>query len=302
VLAVAGAVLVGVLTVLQARVNGQLAAELDDAYAASVISFGSGLVIVVALAVAVPPGRAGLRALRTGIRGGDVRWWMLIGGTAGALNVLTQSLTVAIVGASMFTVGIVAGQTVSGLLMDRVGYSPSGVTAVTLPRVAGAGLTIAAVVIALGGGTTARLQVWMIALPFLAGVALAWQQATNGRLRVAIGSPLVATVVNFVAGTIVLAVAAIVHLAIAGPPDPAPLDPLLYAGGALGVVYIMLSAAITPRTGVLLFGLGSVLGLLLGSVVLDVVWPVAAPAPAWQTALTVGCAVAGVVVASLRRR
>lgn len=290
------------LTVLQARVNGQLGTEIDDAFTAAAISFGSGFVIVAIIAVVLPRGRAALGRLVRGVRTGDLRWFLLIGGAAGAFNVLTQGLTVGIIGAALFTVGLVAGQTVSGLVMDRIGYSPSGVRPVTIPRVLGAGLALAAVVVSFSGGTANRVSPWLLILPFVAGLALAWQQATNGRLQVATRSPLTATVVNFVGGTVVLCLAAAVHVAIAGPPAPFPPDPMLYSGGALGVAYIFLSSAITPRTGVLLFGLGSVLGLLLGAVVLDVVWPAVEPAPAWQTALTVVLAGLGVVIAGVRRR
>ena len=38
-LAIGGAVLVGVLTALQARINGQLGARLDDGLVAAVVSF-----------------------------------------------------------------------------------------------------------------------------------------------------------------------------------------------------------------------------------------------------------------------
>lgn len=301
-LPITGAVLVGALTVLQARVNGQLGAQLGDAFTAAAISFGSGLVLVLAIAVALPSGRAALRRLGRGVRTGQLRWFLLIGGVAGAFNVLTQGLTVAIIGASLFTVGLVAGQTTSGLVMDRIGYSPSGVRPVTLPRVLGAALALAAVAVSLSGESAERVSIWLLVLPFAAGTTLAWQQATNGRLQMETRSPLAATVVNFAGGTAVLCVAALARVAVAGPPQAFPTEPLLYSGGAIGVAYIVLSAAITPRTGVLLFGLGSVLGLLLGAVVLDVVWPAVQPAPAWQTAVTVSMAAVGVVIAGLSQR
>ena len=99
-----------------------------------------------------------------------------------------------------------------------------------------------------------------------------------------------------------LGVAALCHVAVAGAPAPAPAQPWLYLGGALGVAYIFISSALTPRTGVLLMTLGSVLGMLTASLVLDVVWPPASPPAAWQRALTVALAAAGVIVAALPSR
>ena len=90
--AIAGAVAVGMLTALQARINGQLGLHLGDGFVAAVVSFGSGLVALVALSAAVPSGRRGARALASGIRHRTIPWWMLAGGAAGALTVVEKRL------------------------------------------------------------------------------------------------------------------------------------------------------------------------------------------------------------------
>lgn len=301
-LALSSAVLVGVLTAVQARANGQLGARLDDGLVAAAISFGSGLVILIVLSIALPAGRRGARRLADGIRGRTLPWWMLLGGAAGALSVATQGLTVAIIGVSLFTVGAVAGQTLNGLVLDRVGYGPSGVVAVTVPRVVGGALMLAAVLFSVGtGDVLATIPWWMLVLPFVAGVGIAWQQATNGRLRQRVGTPLTATLVNFIGGTAILVVAAVVSVVVRGMPDSAPTDLWLYSGGALGVAYIMLSAAIVAHTGVLLLGLGAVTGQLVAAFVLDLLWPAAA-SPGWLVELlTVIVALASVAVAAVPR-
>lgn len=298
------AVAVGVLTALQSRINGQLGVELNSGTLAAVISFGSGLLLVVLLAALLPSGRAGVARLWVGIRTHDIPWWLLIGGAAGAFTVATQGAVVGIIGTALFTVGMVAGQTLSGLILDRVGYSPAGVTAVTVPRVLGVTLALAAVVVSMTGGAVGDAPLWMLILPVLVGAGVAWQQATNGRLQKRAGSPLAATFVNFVVGTALLA-----GLAFAQVPQtdvaPPPASPLLYTGGAIGVLYIFTSAALAPRIGVLLLSLGSVLGMLIGSLVLDLVWPPAVPPSPIRSAITVAIASAGVVIAVLggaRRR
>ena len=139
---------------------------------------------------------------------------MLAGGVAGALTVATQGLAVAVIGVSLFTVGVVAGQTVSGLILDRVGYGPAGVVAVTMPRIAGGALALLAVAVSLQGGVLERVPVWMLMLPIVAGIGIAWQQATNGRLRQRVGTPLTATLVNFLVGTAILVVAALISVAV----------------------------------------------------------------------------------------
>lgn len=272
-LPLAGAAIIGSLTAVQARINGQLGLRLDDGFVAAAISFGSGLVILVVLSAALPGGRSGFARLVSGVRGRSIPWWMLAGGLAGALTVATQGLTTAVIGVSLFTVGFVAGQTVSGLLLDRVGFGPGGVVAVTVPRLTGGALALLAGVLSLSGGSIGRVPLWMLLLPFAAGIGVAWQQGTNGRLRQRVGTPLTATLVNFIGGTLVLVIAAAVHVAIVGAPEALPADPWLYLGGAIGVAYIFLSAAIVAYTGVLLLGLGAITGQLVMSFAIDLVWP-----------------------------
>ncbi|NYF17525.1 transporter family-2 protein [Microbacterium sp. AK009] len=298
-LAVSGAVLVGVLTALQARVNGQLGVSVGDGVVAAVISFASGLLLVAVLSAVTPGGRRGVTALRRGLRERSIPWWMLLGGAAGALTVATQGLAVGIIGVSLFTVGVVAGQAVSGLILDRTGYGPAGAVAVTVPRLLGAVLAVAAVAFALSGDTLAAVPVWMLVLPLLTGAGIAWQQATNGRLRARVGSPLTATLVNFIGGTVILAVGAAISVALSGPPAQFPTNPLLYLGGAIGVSYIILSAALVGTTGVLLLGLGAVVGQLATSVLIDAFWPAIGSPGTLQAIAMITLALLSVVVVSL---
>ncbi len=303
--ALTGAVLVGIMTAVQARINGQLGVRLDDGLAAAAISFGSGLVLLVIVSAVLPSGRRGFGRLVAGIRGRTIPWWMLVGGAAGALTVATQGLAVGVIGVSLFTVGVVAGQTLHGLILDRIGYGPGGVVAVTMPRIAGGALALAAVALTLTrGGALADVPLWMLVLPFLTGAGIAWQQATNGRLRQRVGTPLTATLVNFIGGTAILLVAAAVSAGVNGVPRPLPADAWLYLGGLLGMLYIILSAALVVHLGVLLLGLGAVTGQLVTSLAIDAIWPAPASPGLLAESTTVLVALASVVVAAApwRRR
>lgn len=296
--ALLGAVSVGVMTAVQARINGELGLRLSDGLVAAAISFASGLVLLAVLSLVFPAGRRGFRALTVGVRRRTIPWWMLGGGAAGAVTVATQGLAVAVIGVSLFTVGVVAGQTINGLVLDRVGFGPAGVVAVTIPRVIGGALALVAVAVSLQGGVLDAVPLWMLLLPLIAGVGIAWQQATNGRLRQRVGTPLTATLVNFLGGTVLLVVAAVVSVAVSGAPQPLPSEPWLYVGGAIGVLYIFLSAALVVHTGVLLLGLGTVAGQLLTAFAIDVVWP-ATSGPGWVLeAIVVVIALGSVIVAA----
>jgi transporter family-2 protein len=240
-----------------------------------------------------------MAALVDGLRSRGIPWWMLAGGAAGALTVATQGIAVGIIGVSLFTVGVVAGQALCGLVLDRIGYGPAGVVAVTIPRLVGGALALGAVGIALAGDGLSGIPLWMLVLPLLTGIGIAWQQATNGRLRQRVGTPLTATLVNFAGGTLILIVAAVVHVSIVGMPASFPAEAWLYTGGAIGVVYIFMSAALVAQTGVLLLGLGAVVGQLGMSFALDAFWPApASPGPVQDLAMVL-VAMLSVVVATL---
>jgi transporter family-2 protein len=293
---------IGAMTAIQARINGVLGVRIDDGIVAGLISFSVGLAALIVVTIALPSARAGAGRLWSGVRTRQVPFWMLLGGACGALTVSTQGLTAGILGVSLFTVGVVAGQTVNGLLLDRMGVGPAGVVAVTPGRVLGGAFALAAVGISLSGDALTRAPWWLLVLPFAAGIGIAWQSAANGRLAQRVQSPMTATLMSFIAGTLVLAVAASVSIAVSGMPAALPSEPWLYLGGLLGFAYILLGATIVAHTGVLLLGLGSVLGQLVTSVVIDLLWPAAAGPALWQLLAMVAVAVASVVVAVPWRR
>lgn len=302
VVAVGSAVSIGVMTAIQARINGVLGVTLDDGILAGLVSFGIGLLALVVLVPLMPRARASAARLWNGVRTRSIPIWMLLGGACGAFTVSTQGLVAGALGVALFTIGVVAGQTLHGLFLDRIGFGPAGVVAITPGRVLGGALVLVAVGISLSGDVLSQAPLWMLLMPFVAGVGIAWQSAANGRLAQRIQSPIVATFASFLGGAILLALAAAFNILVTGPPAPFPTEPWLYLGGLIGVAYILLGTFIVARIGVLLLGLGSVLGQLLTSAVIDLVWPTAAGPAAWQIVTMAAVGLAAVVVAIPWRR
>ncbi|WP_100344577.1 DMT family transporter [Compostimonas suwonensis] len=296
------AVVCGALVALQTRINGELGVRLDDGFTAAVISFGSGLLILAVVMAFWPAGRRGLGVVASELRRGRLPWWSVLGGGAGAFLVLSQGIVAAALGVALFTVAIVAGQTVSGLVLDRVGFGPGGRRPVTLPRLLGAVLVLVAVGWAVSDQLQHDVPFWMLLLPLIAGVGLAWQQAVNARVRIVADSALTATFINFLVGTVVLVIAMLVHALSAGWPDALPSDPWLYLGGAIGTVFIAGAAVLVRSTGVLLFGLASVAGQLLAALLIDATSPTAAQAIDGATIGGTLLAVVAVVIAGIRWR
>ena len=267
------AILCGVGMVAQARINGELSVRIDNGVLAALISFGIGMVIVAVAMLVSPASRRGLGEVLTQVRERRIPWVYLIGGMGGAFLVLSQGLVAASLGVALFSIGVVAGQTLSGLVIDRRGVGTMGPRPITAPRVIGALLALAAVVYAGWSQLDGSTAVWLIVLPFLAGIGIAWQQAFNGQVREVSGSAITATFVNFVAGTTVLIIATLVASIWRGWPSELPTDPVVYLGGVIGVIFIAGGAIAVRYLGVLLLGLGMISGQLIGSLVLDLVVP-----------------------------
>lgn len=298
----------GLAIPVQGRINGALGARLNDGIAAAAVSFSTGLLVMILISLVLPRGRAGLAAILPAVRNRAFPRIYVVAGAIGALFVFAQSFTVGILGVALFTVATVTGQTVSGLLVDRLGIGPAGKKSVTGIRIIGCILTIAAVAWAVsprfsgagagGGGGPSALLIPVL-LPVAAGFLMSFQQAMNGTATVHYGTPIAATLVNFVAGCLVLWTALAVKLAVAGPANPLPGEWWYYLGGPMGCVFIGLGALLVRSLGVLVTGLGMIAGQLLGSLGLDLVLPapgtIVAPATVLGTLLTL----AAIILATL---
>jgi transporter family-2 protein len=296
-----GAVLCGALVAAQSRINGELGRELGDGYLAAVISFGSGFLIMVAIALAIPGARRGVATIVDRIRTGGMPWWYAAGGAAGGLFVLSQGLTAAILGVALFTVATIAGQTISGLLVDRRGLGTMAPKPVTASRIVGAVLAVLAVALAVSPQIRGGVEWWVLALPLAAGLGLGWQQAVNGQVREISGSALTATFFNFLVGALLLVVIFAVHALVAWQPVTFPTNPLLYVGGVNGILFVAGYAIVVRFTGVLLLGLGAIAGQLAASLVFDLVWPVAGHAVEWTTIVGTIVTFIAIGIASLPR-
>lgn len=261
----------------QGRVNAELVTVVQDPVLTTLLSFLSGLIIM-ALAVPLSPrGRRAMKKVIPSIRSGEVKAWYLFAGFIGAYFVLTQSLAMGAVGIAVFSVAVVTGQTVGGLLWDRIGLGPAGRKRISAMRGFGAVLTVAAVLWTVSPqlSTTDRGILWLllVLLPFSGGFLQAAQQALNGRQLAAYGNSLPGTLFNFATGTAVLAVAWLIKIAIDGIGEPLPTTWWYYLGGPFGIVFIALGAYLVSRVGVLLAAMGMIAGQLLGSLLLDVLFP-----------------------------
>ena len=256
------ALVIGSLTSVQSRINGQLSKDIHNGIAAALISFLSGWLFVIIVCILWKPDRNGLANIWKALRTRRLKPWEVIGGMGGGFFVAIQSSTVPIIGVAIFTICAVGGQTISSMIVDLIGLSPSGKHKVTPVRAITAIVTLISVTIAVYPDLqSATFRFAPILLAIIVGVV-----STR---------PLATTFVNFLMGSTVLTIALMINLARGGTIGALPTNFVVYLGGIIGVIYIAVSAFTVRHIGILNMILFSVTGQLIGALLLDWLAPAA---------------------------
>ena len=270
------AIVVGALTSIQSRLNGQLSTDIHNGIAAALIAFGTGGIFVIAICLFNRPDRQGIIKIWQALRNGTLKPWEILGGMGGGFFVAIQSSVVPTIGVAIFTICTVGGQTLSSMIVDLIGLSPSGKHRITWIR------SITALIILLSVSVAVYPQLRNstfkfapIILAIAVGIVVAFQQALNGRTNVVSTRPAATTLVNFLMGAFVLTIALEINLARGGSIGQLPHGFLVYLGGPIGVIFIAVSAFSVKHLGILNFILYSVTGQLIGALLLDWLAPAA---------------------------
>ncbi|TDO91913.1 DMT family transporter [Enemella evansiae] len=300
VISVLGAIGCGALVAVQSRINGDLAVRSADQLFAAVMSFAVGLVLVATITLCRRSGRAGLRTAWQRFRAGTPPRWLYFGGLFGGVTVLSQTVTVGVLGVALFTVAVVAGQVLSGLVVDRTGFAGVLRKPLTPTRLLGAGLAISAALLAAVPQFGSGAPVLLLALPFLAGCLNSFQFAMNGRVRLVTDSAPTATTINFTIGLVALLVAFGVRLLATGCVPTPPTQWWLYLGGAIGVLVIGANTVLVRHIGVLLLLMATIAGQVVASLIIDALFFHHAPPP--STLIGAAITMIGVLVAAAPKR
>lgn len=271
------AVFGGLAMPIQSRINGALGTELGDPVAASLVSFTTGLILLAMISLLLPRARAGVMSIPVAVREKRFPVWYLAAGFVGAFVVISQTLTVPLLGVALFTVSIATGQTLGSLLVDSIGFGPGGRRRIGLIRALGSALSIVGVIWAvsprMGSSVSVGALLLLMVVPLVVGFLMGFQAAMNGVQAQVYGTPIAATLMNFLVGGILLAILLLVRIPIIGTPGALPSQWWYYLGGPLGCVFIGFSAFLVKHLGVLLTGLGMICGQLVGSLLIDLIVP-----------------------------
>jgi bacterial/archaeal transporter family-2 protein len=270
------AALSGLMIALQARANGELSHRLNNGLEAALVSFGSGLIIIAAIAAFNPSIKEGIKNLRAAVANKEIARWKLLAGALGGSFVAIQTHIVPLIGVAIYSVASIAGQTAMSLVVDRIGLTGGGKKLISGRRVAAAVLTVLAVFVSVFDRIDAKnLSLFAVVLGCIAGAVVGVQRALNGQINEHSHQSFTTSLLNFITGTSLLVILILGGVLI-GKIElvPLPAGPWwIYTGGVIGVIYVAFTSTIVQHLGVLTFTLFSVGGQLVGSLVIDLVSP-----------------------------
>jgi transporter family-2 protein len=270
------AALSGLMIALQARANGELSHRLNNGLEAALVSFGSGLIIIAAIAAFNPAIKEGIKNLRVAVAKKEIARWKLLAGALGGSFVAIQTHIVPLIGVAIYSVASIAGQTAMSLVVDRIGLTGGGKKLISGRRVAAAVLTVLAVFVSVFDRIDAKnLSLFAVVLGCIAGAVVGVQRALNGQINEHSHQSFTTSLLNFITGTSLLVILILGGVLI-GKIElvPLPAGPWwIYTGGVIGVIYIAFTSTIVQHLGVLTFTLFSVGGQLVGSLVIDLISP-----------------------------
>jgi transporter family-2 protein len=270
------AALSGLMIALQARANGELSHRLNNGLEAALVSFGSGLIIIAAIAAFNPAIKEGIKNLRVAVANKEIARWKLLAGALGGSFVAIQTHIVPLIGVAIYSVASIAGQTAMSLVVDRIGLTGGGKKLISRRRVAAAVLTVLAVFVSVFDRIDAKnLSLFAVVLGCIAGAVVGVQRALNGQINEHSHQSFTTSLLNFITGTSLLVILILGGVLI-GKIElvPLPAGPWwIYTGGVIGVIYIAFTSTIVQHLGVLTFTLFSVGGQLVGSLVIDLISP-----------------------------
>jgi transporter family-2 protein len=261
---------------LQARANGELSHRLDNGLQAALVSFGSGLIIIVIVAIFNPSIKQGVRTLSKAVKERNLPSWTLFAGMLGGSFVAVQTQIVPLIGVAIYSVASIAGQSAISLVVDRIGLTGGGKKHITPRRVTAAFVTVFAVFISVADRLDGRdLSIAAVILGVVAGAIVGIQRALNGQINEHSQQSFTTSLLNFAMGTTFLTVLLLIAIVLGETElSPLPAGPWwIYTGGVIGVVYIAFTSTIVQHLGVLTFTLISVGGQLVGSLLIDLLSP-----------------------------
>lgn len=263
---------------VQTGINTRLRNVFGSPFLSSLISFAIGTVFL-----------AGVTALATGQLwpGGTFiahqPGWLWLGGVFGVIYLTSNILLFPKIGSVQTVIFPVLGQILMGLLIDNGGWFGAPTQALTVSRVLGALLVLLGVLatVALPGylarhrrqtqltQTGSSLWLWRL-WGVVAGMLSASQTAINGKLGLVLHSAYQAAFISFFVGTVLLVIIVLaLHPHVTFRETQAQHTWWMWLGGLIGGCFVLGNAYLAPVVGTGLAVVIVLVGLMIGSLLID---------------------------------
>lgn len=265
----------GMVVPFQTSINSRLSMYTRSSFYASTISFATGMLFLILINIIVNPHvfTADFYANQS------LSYVWFVGGIIGVIFLTGNLLLLPRLGASLTVVMTIAGQIIMGVLIDTFGWFGANHEPFTVVKSLGIIILFIGILLMNYTRKTQERRVtpvsfylWLI-IGFIFGFGPPIQTTINSSLGQQLHSPVMAALVSFTIGTILLFILTLIFnksLKITTyNPTQGKLKPLYFIGGILGVVFVTTNIILMPHLGAAVTTIVVMLGQMVMGIIID---------------------------------
>ncbi|WP_409327904.1 DMT family transporter [Staphylococcus pseudoxylosus] len=268
-------IVAGMVVPFQTSINSRLSLYTRSSFYASTISFATGTLFLILINLIINP------HVFTGqfYSNQSLNYQWFVGGMLGVIFLTGNLLLLPRLGASLTVVMTVAGQIIMGAVIDSFGWFGADKHPFTLLKVLGILFLIFGILLMnyvrrdpKDKAQSSTVYIWLI-IGFIFGFCPPIQTAINSALGQQLHSSIMASLVSFTVGTIVLFILTLIFnksLKVATFNNKqGKLKPIYFIGGILGVIFVTTNIILMPHLGAALTTIIVMLGQMLMGIIID---------------------------------
>lgn len=268
-------IIAGMVVPVQTSINSRLSLYTKSSFYASTISFATGTLFLILINLIINP------HVFTGqfYSNQSLNYQWFVGGMLGVIFLTGNLLLLPRLGASLTVVMTVAGQIIMGVAIDSFGWFGADKHPFTLLKVLGILFLIVGILLMnyvrrnpKDKSQSSTVYIWLI-IGFIFGFCPPIQTTINSALGQQLHSSIMASLVSFTVGTIVLFILTLIFnksLKVATfNSKQGKLKPIYFIGGILGVIFVTTNIILMPHLGAALTTIIVMLGQMLMGIIID---------------------------------
>ncbi|MBO3065876.1 DMT family transporter [Staphylococcus saprophyticus] len=268
-------IVAGMVVPFQTSINSRLSLYTKSSFYASTISFATGTIFLILINLIINPD------VFTGqfYSNQSLNYQWFVGGMLGVIFLTGNLLLLPRLGASLTVVMTVAGQIIMGVAIDSFGWFGADKQPFTLLKVLGILFLIFGILLMnyVRRNPKDKIQsstvyIWLI-IGFMFGFCPPIQTAINSALGQQLHSSIMASLISFTVGTIVLFILTLIFnkslKVTTFNSKEGKLKPIYSIGGILGVIFVTTNIILMPHLGAALTTIIVMLGQMLMGIIID---------------------------------